>query len=117
MIGYGLDASRMTFIGYSNGANFLASVMQLRPSLISRAILLRAIQVLDAPQAEDLSEARVLLLGGRDDTSGRDPTALSDDLKKLGADVEARVLPVGHDLSGADVTEAAEWLGRNLSDP
>jgi predicted esterase len=29
--GYGLDADRLVFLGYSNGANFLAAVIQLYP--------------------------------------------------------------------------------------
>lgn len=39
--GYGLDPARVTFLGYSDGANFAASVMGLRPGVIQRAILLR----------------------------------------------------------------------------
>ena len=43
----GLDLARTTFLGYSNGANLVSSVMLLHPGLIERAVLLRAMPVLD----------------------------------------------------------------------
>ncbi|MGE0239420.1 MAG: VOC family protein, partial [Parvibaculaceae bacterium] len=44
---YGLDARRVTALGYSNGANFAAALMLLHPGLIARAILLRPMLVLE----------------------------------------------------------------------
>jgi phospholipase/carboxylesterase len=52
--GYGFDADRLAFLGYSNGANLLAAVMQLHPGLVRRAVLLRGIQVLEDPPVADL---------------------------------------------------------------
>lgn len=40
--GYGLDRDRLVFLGYSNGANMLAAVIQLYPGVVRRAVLLRA---------------------------------------------------------------------------
>jgi phospholipase/carboxylesterase len=40
--GYGLDPDGLVFLGYSNGANFLAAVIQIYPGLVRRAVLLRA---------------------------------------------------------------------------
>ena len=53
---YRLDPSRVTALGYSNGANFAAAVMLLHPELITRAILLRPMLVLEDPPAPDLSQ-------------------------------------------------------------
>lgn len=113
--GFGLDPERLTFLGYSNGANFLAAVIQLHPGVVRRAILLRGIQSLETPQAADLSVTRVLVLDGRDDVVVRPASTLADDLKAGGAHVESRTLSAGHELSDLDVAEAAEWIGRNLS--
>ena len=52
MSGYGLDAER-SFLGYSNGANLLGAVTQLHPGTVDRAILIRAVQVLEDPPATD----------------------------------------------------------------
>jgi phospholipase/carboxylesterase len=113
-ISYGLDADRLVFLGYSNGANLLSAVIQLHPGIVRRAILLRGKQALEMAEAADLSGTRVLLLDGRDDLFVQDASTLADDLSARGVDVETRTLPVGHELSAADVTEATGWLGSIL---
>ncbi|SFI53530.1 VOC family protein [Albimonas pacifica] len=115
--GYGLDAARLGFLGYSNGANFLAAAMQLHPSAVRRAVLLRGVQVLDPPPAGDLSGAHALAIeGGEDPAAGAAPT-LADDLRARGARVETRRAPGGHELTDTDVAEAAAWLGQALAAP
>jgi phospholipase/carboxylesterase len=114
--GYGLDADRLAFLGYSNGANLLAAVIQLHPGVVRRAILLRGIQAAENLQAADHSATRVLLLEGRDDLVVRNASTLADDLRACGVKVESRMILTGHELSGADVTEAAGWLRQTLSD-
>jgi phospholipase/carboxylesterase len=113
--GYGLDPERLAFLGYSNGANLLVSVLHLHPGVVRRAVLLRASNVPENPEAADLSGTSVLVLDGRDDLLARAPSTLADDLKAHGANVEARVLSANHELSAADVTVSGEWLRRNLS--
>lgn len=109
---YGLDADRLAYLGYSNGANLLAAFIQLHPGLVRRAVILRGMQVLEEPPAVDLAETSVLLLNGRDDPWAPDAPALADALSVRGARVDVRELPAGHGLEAADVTEAAEWLRR-----
>ena len=108
--GYGLEADRLTFLGYSNGANLLGAIMELHPGVVRRAILLRGIQVLDNPPAADLAGARVLMLNGARDPFARMAPALEQALKAGGAEVEAETLPGGHELSPDDLTLAAKWL-------
>jgi phospholipase/carboxylesterase len=113
--GYGLDADRLVFLGYSNGANFLAAVIQLHPGLVRRAALLRAMQALENPPAADLSDSSVLVLSGRGDPYASNAAELANALMVRGARVDLRELSAGHELVGADVVEAAEWIRRNLS--
>jgi phospholipase/carboxylesterase len=112
--GYGLDPDRLAFLGYSNGANLLAAVIQLHPGVVRRAILLRGIWASENAEAGKLSGTRVLMLNGRDDPLIRKASTLAVHLMEGGAKVEVRTLSAGHDLSGADVTEAAQWLRQNL---
>jgi phospholipase/carboxylesterase len=112
--GYGLDPDRLVFLGYSNGANFLASVMQLQPGLVRRAVLLRGLQALDDPPPADLSGTSLLLLDGRDDPFAGAASALADLLLALGAQVQRREIPAGHELTAADVAEAAQWIERHV---
>jgi phospholipase/carboxylesterase len=113
--GYGLDADRLVFLGYSNGANILAAVIQLYPGLVRRAALLRGIQALENPPATDLSDTSVLVLSGRDDPYALNGTELADTLIARGARVDLRELSAGHELAGADVIETSEWIRRTLS--
>ena len=109
---YGLAAPLA--LGYSNGANIAAAMLLLRPPTLQGGILLRAmVPLAQAPEA-NLAGRSLLLVSGRHDpiippANGERLAAM---LTKAGADVTRRVLPVGHQLSQADVTLAREWLAR-----
>lgn len=108
--GYGLDTGAMSFVGYSNGANLLGAILRLHPGVVKRAILLRGIEVLDAPPAADLHGTRVLLTSGTRDPYGRMAPALERSLTVNGADVDARLVEAGHELADADLAAARDWL-------
>jgi len=108
--GYGLDPARTTFLGYSNGANFAAAVMALQPGTIRRAILLRAVPVLDSLPETDLTDASVLTVAGAHDPFGQRGPELEAWLARCGATVNARTIDTGHQLEAADATIAAKWF-------
>lgn len=113
---YGLDPEALVYLGYSNGANLLGAVLQLHPGLIGRAVLIRAVQVLEAPPALDaqaLAGSRVLMLTGARDPFARMAPALERALQGGGAALEARTVDAGHELRPEDVSLAGEWLGRD----
>nr|WP_111299521.1 alpha/beta hydrolase [Paracoccus saliphilus] len=110
---YGLDPVRMTVLGYSNGANFAGAVMALFPGLIRRAILMRPMLVLDPVPAVDLTGTRVLTLQGARDPYGSFAPALNGWLASSGADLDAQVVPAGHELAQQDLDAAAEWLDQS----
>ena len=109
--GYGLDPAWTTFLGYSNGANLLGAILRLHPGVVARAILLRGIEVLEAPPATDLTGTRALLLSGARDPFARMAPALEDALEAGGADLDARVIEAGHELTAADLEIAKDWIG------
>jgi phospholipase/carboxylesterase len=112
--GYGLDPDKLVFLGYSNGANFLAAVIQLHPGLVRRAVLLRGLQALENPPAGDLSDSSVLVLSGRGDPYAPSAADLANALRVRGARVDLRELSAGHELVGADVIEISEWAVNSL---
>jgi phospholipase/carboxylesterase len=113
--GYGIDPDGLIFLGYSNGANFLASFIQHHPGVVRRAVLLRSIQALEISPDAELSGTSVLALNGRDDPFTRNAPAVADALVARGAQVDFRELSGDHELSTTDVTEAAGWIQRHLS--
>lgn len=108
--GYGLDSERLTFLGFSNGANLLGAVLQLHPGLVRRAILIRAIQVLETPPAADLAGTRVLLLTGAHDPFAEMAAGLETALRQDGAELDARIIEAGHALAPDDLAAARDWL-------
>jgi phospholipase/carboxylesterase len=99
-------------LGYSNGANIAAAMLLLRPQTLQGGILLRAMVPLAQPPEDNLSGRSLLLVSGQHDpiippANGERLAAI---LTRAGADVTRRVLPVGHQLSQADISLAREWL-------
>ena len=99
-------------LGYSNGANIAAAMMLLRPEALAGGILLRAMVPLREPPAADLAGKPVLIVSGQSDPiiPPSNSQRLAVMLTKAGTDVQRRSLPVGHQLSQADLTIAKEWL-------
>ena len=106
------DIAAPVALGYSNGANIAAAVLQLRPQVLAGAILLRAMVPLSQPPQADLSSKSVLIVSGAQDPiiPASNAAGLAALLKDAGANVAHRTLPVGHQLSQADVLIGREWL-------
>jgi phospholipase/carboxylesterase len=63
----------------------------------------------DLPQA-DLTGLSVLTLTGARDPYGPHAPRLNDWLSRQGADLDARVVQAGHDLTADDLAAAADWM-------
>ncbi|MEP7454476.1 alpha/beta hydrolase [Phyllobacterium sp. SB3] len=108
---YKIDLSRTTFLGYSNGANLVNSVMMLYPDLVKQAVLLRSMPVLTGSLDANLGDARVLTVSGASDQLYAPyAPALEDMLRSHGARVEARSIKSDHGLGKDDVRVVSEWL-------
>jgi predicted esterase len=110
---YSLDSARLTAVGFSNGANLAATLLQLRPASLGAAILIRPMVVLDQPAAPgSLAGKRVLLLNGNVDpiVPLDHPPRLAALLRAGGADVTQQFLPASHNLTPADIALAQQWL-------
>lgn len=84
--------------------------MRLHPGLIRRAVLLRAIDVLEAPPQADLAGADMLILAGEADPYAPGAAALAAALREAGGTVELIGLDAGHALSEADAGAIKAWL-------
>ena len=104
-------------LGYSNGANIAAAMLLLRPTALDGGLLVRAMVPLSTPPKTDLTGKPVLILSGLRDPiiPSENGEALAAMLRDAGADVDRRVVPVGHELSQADLSLAREWIAaRNV---
>ncbi len=107
---YGLEAP--IGVGFSNGANIAAAVLQLRPEVLAGAVLLRAMVPLSNAPVRELDDKPVPILSGAADpiVPAENAARLASILKGAGAVVDHRTLPTGHGLSQADVAVTKTWL-------
>lgn len=105
-------AAHVIGLGYSNGANILASVLFARPRLFDRVALMHPL-IPFAPKVEgDLAATRVLITAGR-----RDPICppqltarLEAHLRALGADVTLDWHEGGHEVRPNEVQAMRAFL-------
>lgn len=107
---YGLNPHGTTVLGLSNGANFAAAFTALYPGTFRRAILIRSMMVLDAPEPVDLSDMHVLTLTGSRDPFAPQGAALNEWLRRCGAELEAHAVAAGHGLVPDDLALARAWV-------
>jgi phospholipase/carboxylesterase len=109
---YGLDASRIYALGYSNGANAASTVMFIDSRLLQGAILFRPMLVFEPEERADLNGAGVFISAGR-----MDPIVPVSSVERLvelfdtaNAEVTLKWQLTGHNLVPSEVREAAEWV-------
>jgi phospholipase/carboxylesterase len=109
---YGFAADNVVAVGYSNGANIAASMLLLRPEILSAAILFRAMVPLVPDNIPDLASRRVWIGAGDQDpiVPASETEHLAELLRRAGADVTMRRFPAGHELTMADFEAARDWL-------
>jgi phospholipase/carboxylesterase len=110
---YHFDVNSLIAVGYSNGANIAASLLLLRPAVLSKAVLLRAMLPLEVDQLPDLKGKQVMIAAGESDPmlSRVLVERLAEVLKASGADVTLLWQRTGHQLLQADIQAASDWLG------
>jgi predicted esterase len=109
---YQFDSGRVVAVGYSNGANIAASMLLLRPEILSGAVLFRAMVPLEPEALPDLSGRPVLLAAGRNDpiVPPENAEQLAAIFQKAGADVSMQWVEGGHQLTAAELELAKRWL-------
>ena len=114
---YQIDPARLIAVGFSNGANIAATLLQLRPVVIAGAVLFRPMVVIDSPVApHSLDDKRVLISSGTQDPLVPEdhPRRLAAHFRAGGADVTLHSQPAGHNLAQSDLTAAKRWFA-NMS--
>ena len=109
---YGFATDQLIAVGYSNGANIAASILLLRPEIMHRAILFRAMVPLIPDKLQDLSSVRVWIGAGDQDpiVPASETKRLAELLRRAGADVTIRFAKAGHGLTNDDLEAARHWL-------
>lgn len=109
-----LAPSRVVGLGYSNGANILASVLLAQPALVNEAVLLHPLIPWGPAPQPALKGKRVLITAGqRDPICPPDQTrALQDYLLGQGSDVALHWQPGGHEIARSELAAVQQFLAR-----
>lgn len=109
---YGFSPDTITAVGYSNGANIAASLLLLRPGMLSRALLLRAMVPWTPIKPPDLAGTKVFLASGLSDPILPIDNArrLASMLREAGAELTFHELQAGHQLTSGELDAARVWL-------
>jgi phospholipase/carboxylesterase len=109
---YKLAADQIVGVGYSNGANIAASMLLLRPEILSATILFRAMVPLVPENLPKLSSVYVWIGAGNQDPiiPTSETQRLVELLRGAGADVTIRFANASHALTEAEVKTAGHWL-------
>jgi predicted esterase len=113
---YGLDASRVYAMGFSNGASIAAATMLLHPGVLAGGLLLRPRTIMEPVELPDLNGAPVLVIAGQRDD--RMPAGAGEHLARLlgraGAAVEMAMLDAEHGLTPQDFSLGKSWFTKVL---
>ena len=102
-------------LGYSNGANILASVMFGAPELFDRAVLMHPLIPWTPKDQPGLNDRSVLLTAGRRDPICplRQSEALIQWLQTQGARLEVAMHDGGHEITQPELNRVAAYLRRD----
>ena len=109
---YDFDLQHVIAIGYSNGANIAASMLLLRPEILSSAILFRAMVPLVPETLPDLGNKHIFMSSGLYDpiVSKQEAEKLFGLFKNADAKVSLSWQESGHELTMEEIRKAKEWL-------
>ncbi|KPF45078.1 alpha/beta hydrolase [Rhizobium sp. AAP43] len=99
-------------LGYSNGANILASVLFEAPDLFERAVLMHPLIPFEPKPQPALGAIGILITAGQRDSICPLPltNALAGYFERNGADMRTFLHAGGHEISQGEVDAVAEYL-------
>ncbi len=107
-----LDLSRLSVIGYSNGAN-VALYMQLKGIIqFDRVLAFHAMQLTDIDEPVIADDSKIFLTHADNDpiVSRANLEELSSDLQRTECELEIFKANYGHQLSNDELVAAKKWL-------
>ncbi|MBE9387816.1 alpha/beta hydrolase [Vagococcus salmoninarum] len=108
-----LSYSQITFIGYSNGANFIQGILSKRPDICQQTLLLHPQQFnLTFPALTNKSPNSLLLTTGANDplVIPGDVLTLSHQLEQSFAKVKLILLDGEHGITDNEIAEIKQWF-------
>ena len=108
-----VGADRVVALGYSNGANILASVALTHPDIVDDLIMMHPLIPWDPTPQPGLKDRRILITAGQQDPICPAPQTKKfvDYLRSQNAHVTTQWYMGGHDIGRNELTAIANFLG------
>lgn len=102
----------LTFLGHSNGANFILGILEQRPDIADHVVLLHPTH-LDYHFNQG-SKTRIFLTMGASDTLSipADSMRLVKQLQEVFPNTDSLLLDTGHEITIEEIEKAKEFLGK-----
>jgi phospholipase/carboxylesterase len=112
-----LNKERLTFIGFSNGANMIGSMLYHYGQSFKVSILMHPMIPIKDFAVQSQANNKILITAGINDplVSTDETKALYDILKDAGGDVELKLFHYGHQISRTEIDEIKLWYQKNKS--
>ncbi|MEM1049714.1 MAG: alpha/beta hydrolase [Pseudomonadota bacterium] len=112
-----LRPSRVLGLGYSNGANILASVMMQSPDLFDAAALMHPLIPWDPEDRDGLADKNVLITAGENDPICPAPLTrrLADYFRRQGVQTETVWHAGGHEIGRGEIDAIAGFLRKSAA--
>lgn len=110
---YGRDRAQTVGVGYSNGANILASLLFEQPETLRQMVLMHPLIPFDPELKPGARGARVLVTSGAADPISPAPVTdrLENALIDAGVHLQRYRHPGGHEIRMEEVDAVQGWLG------
>lgn len=101
-------------LGYSNGANFIASLLYHNEKRIQKAVLLHPMMPYQSIKPNDLKGLKVFIGAGNNDPicPYEEALQLKKDLEDAGAEVTLFTSDQGHSITDLELQAAKTWLAK-----
>ncbi|MDD2575413.1 MAG: alpha/beta hydrolase [Acholeplasmataceae bacterium] len=108
---YKLNKDMIVGLGYSNGANLLESLLQLKGKVLKKVILFNPSFLNPKLKFEDLKEVSVFIATSKQDqyTTYYEQLSLHNLMKDSGASIEVFWSNYGHQLTKESIINAKKW--------
>lgn len=112
----GIDAERVCALGFGDGATAAAALAYDHPDALAGVVVLSGLPPFRPPKGRILDFKQIFCATGRNDEAVTmdDYEELVEGLVTAGADVELHWYDTGHELSDAELDDAAVWARKRL---
>lgn len=111
---YDFNRNNITAIGYSNGANLIASLLMHYKHVVKEAVLMHPMVPLRTVEIPQMPDTSIMITAGTNDPiiPKKESEELYNLFSKAQADITMQWYPYGHRISEDELNDVKDWLSK-----